>query len=127
MRIHSDTSKNPGTDYSRQPWAIGTPADGVEDLVRTFVEREIPTLVSAAARVTDGDGMPLVRRLDLEWPAEANATRVAPTTSSSRPSTRSQTAARTPAGGTAAARCGCRRPTVGSTRSAARSTPATRR
>ena len=79
MRIHSDTSKNPGTDYSRQPWAIGTPADGVEDLVRTFVEMRyklIPTLVSAAARVTDGDGMPLVRRLDLEWPAEANATRV---------------------------------------------------
>ena len=79
MRIHSDASKNPGTDYSRQPWAIGTPADGVEDLVRTFVEMRyklIPTLVSAAARVTDGDGMPRVRRLDLEWPAEANATRV---------------------------------------------------
>ena len=78
MRIHSDPKVNPGTNYSRQPWAIGMPHDGVEDLVRAFVDMRyklVPTLVAAAARVTDGDGMPLVRRLDLEWPAEPNATR----------------------------------------------------
>ena len=34
--------------------------------------RLVPSLVSAAARVTLDDGMPLVRRLDLEWPTVHN-------------------------------------------------------
>lgn len=77
MRIHSDPAKEPGTAGARQPWIIqGQPR--TENLVRDWVNMRyklIPTLVAAGARVTEGDGMPLVRRLDLEWPEFQEATR----------------------------------------------------
>lgn len=68
MRIHSDPNGH------RQPWLFG---NETEDVVRTFLKlrRSLsPTLVAAGQRASV-DGTPLVRRLDLEWPEEPNATR----------------------------------------------------
>ena len=77
MRIHSDPSPcgHPETcTAARQPWAIGDQPH-TEDVVRDFVQMRyklLPTLVAAGARASE-DGMPLVRRLDLEWPELAAA------------------------------------------------------
>lgn len=68
-RIHSSHNSK-----GRQPWLMGT---HVEDIMRNFTNMRyklIPTLVAAGQKTT-ATGMPLVRRLDLEWPAEKDATR----------------------------------------------------
>ena len=74
MRFHAN-QPGPG----RTPWAIeGLPEGSVTTLARNFVElryRLVPMLVAAGARVTEGDGMPIMRRLDLEWPRLKEATR----------------------------------------------------
>lgn len=70
FRTHSDP---PG---DRRPWRIGgQPA--TESTVRDFYKLRytmIPTLVAAGERATR-DGMPVVRRLDLEWPGSNESAR----------------------------------------------------
>jgi len=70
FRIHSSHNSK-----GRQPWLMG---EHVEDIMRNFTNMRyklIPTLVAAGQQVTS-TGLPLVRRLDLEWPAEKEATRM---------------------------------------------------
>lgn len=69
FRIHSAPKDE------RQPWTLGK---HVEDIMRNFTQMRyklIPTLVAAGAKATE-TGLPLVRRLDLEWPDLKDATRM---------------------------------------------------
>ena len=66
MRVHCTYMKN------RYPWAYGATAERAAREAIAFRYALIPTLYSATFR-TATDGMPLLRRLDLEWPAEKPA------------------------------------------------------
>merc|ERR1712130_445062 len=68
-RIHSSRYSK-----GRQPWKMG---NHVESIMRNFTNMRyklIPTLIAAGKKATS-TGLPLVRRLDLEWPAEEQASR----------------------------------------------------
>jgi len=69
FRIHSSHNSK-----GRQPWLMG---DHVESIMRNFTNMRyklIPTLI-AAGQQTTSTGLPLVRRMDLVWPGEKEATR----------------------------------------------------
>ena len=70
MRVHATAGK------TRYPWAFGPEALRATTEAIRFRYALIPTLYSASFR-TATDGMPLLRRLDLYWPQEkeASATR----------------------------------------------------
>lgn len=68
MRLHCTAGE------TRDPWAFGEDA---EEIVRKYAKlryRLMPTIYSAARRNYE-DGTPILRRCDLEWPQEKEASR----------------------------------------------------
>lgn len=63
-RLHSDPVRG------RQPWNYGDDALRIAKSFLSMRNSLAPTLVAAAHR-TASDGTPIVRRCDLEWPAES--------------------------------------------------------
>ncbi len=60
-RLHSDPA------LSRLPWSFGDEAEGIAKQFFAMRQSLRPTL-NAAARLTHDEGVPVVRRCDLEWP-----------------------------------------------------------
>ena len=68
LRLHCTAGE------TRDPWAFG---DEAENIVRQYAKlryRLLPTIYAAARRNYE-DGTPIVRRCDLEWPNEKEASR----------------------------------------------------